>query len=394
MTLSSLDEHLTSSHLYPDLVRVIYRYNIPQCSPQTFASVLGRQGFRAEPRCYGMRRNICFGESSIPTSIVARRARETIGFTVPINVLSLLHREETRDFGEERSSEAENWLHPGAFEDSEAIWQRLYQQIIEHETHMEELANEVAQGITPAGSATLQDMRVNSIELCADFGTLHPHAVMRAIAPRFKERFNRVRFQRYGELASARWYGELYHDCNYIRGYLWAGVDFKLYEKTNRRVRLEVEYTGKALARRLAPVSLVDGREIGPLRDFLACHCLPHMNDILARAQTATEDHRSVYQLLSCVAPLFRRSEELECLLRALALNSRITSQTLPYRRLAQLRRAGVLVSTSHGVYGIAPEYEVAFRILRSADAFWQRRLARSAEAAEPGDTDLLEAAE
>jgi hypothetical protein len=396
MTLSRIDEHLTPSHLYPDHVRVIYRYNIPQCTPQTFASVLGSQGFRRESRFHGMKGTFRLGENPVPISIVARRARDTIGFTVPINVLSLLHREEIRDFGEERSSGTENWLHPDAFEDSGPIWQRLYQQIIEHETHMEELANEVAQGITPAGFATLQDMRVNSIELCADFGTLNPHAVMRMMAPRFKERFNRVRFQRYGELASARWYGELYHDCNSIRGFLWAGVDFKLYEKSNRRVRLEVEYTRDALSRRFAPVSLIDGREIGPLRDFLADHCLPHMNDILARARTATEDHCSVYQLVSRVAPIFSRSdpEELEGLLRALTLDRRITSQTLPYRKLAQLRRAGVLASMSHGLYGIAPEYEVAFRILRSADTIWQRRIVRAAEAAEPEDTDLLEAAE
>jgi hypothetical protein len=45
---------------------------------------------------------------------------------------------------------------------------------------------------------------MNRIELCADFGTQNPHAVMRMLAPRFKERFSRVRFERYSELGSAR----------------------------------------------------------------------------------------------------------------------------------------------------------------------------------------------
>jgi hypothetical protein len=132
------------------------------------------------------------------------------------------------------------------------------------------------------------------------------------------------------------------------------------------------------------------------LRNFLAGHRLTRLNDILARAQTATEDRRSVYQLVSRVAPIFSRSgpEELEGLLRTVTLDHRITSQTLPYRKLAQLRRAGVLVSTNHGVYGIAPEYEVAFRILRSADAVWQRTLARATEATEEVDLVWSEAAE
>jgi hypothetical protein len=98
----------------------------------------------------------------------------------------------------------------------------------------------------------------------------------------------------------------------------------------------------------------MDGLEIAPLRNMLSQHCLPHMNDVLERAQAMTEDHRSVYELLSRVARLFSRSEpeELERVFRALTLDRRITSQMLPYRKLAQLRRAGILVSTNHGVYG------------------------------------------
>ncbi len=396
MTLSNLSQHLTTAHLYPDHVVIIYRYNIPQCPQQTFARVLGGYGFRPENRFHGMRATLDLWDRSHPFTVVARRAGPTVGFTVHINVLSQLHRSETRDFGEEQSSGRDNWLHPDAFEDSELVWQRLYQQIIEHETHMDQLANEIAAAASPPGIATLQDMRVNRIELCADFGTRNPHAVLRTMLPRFKERFSRVRFQRYGELASARWYGELHHDCNSIRGFLSGGVSFKLYEKTNQRVRLEVEYTREALARRSAPVSLMDGGEIAPLRYFLGEHCLPEMNDILERARANPADHWSVYQVLSRVAPLFSRGdpEELERLLRALALDCRITTQTLPYRKLAQLRRAGVLVSTNHGVYGIAPECENAFRILRSADAIWQRRLVRVAEAVEPEDAELREAAE
>jgi hypothetical protein len=397
MTLSSLNECLTPDHLYPDRVVIMYRYNIPPCSQQTFAAVLSGYGFRTSRRFHGMHANLDLGEGSNPVMVAVSRAGPTVGFSVPINVLTLLHQSETRDFGDEFcSSGAENWLHPDAFENSDPVWQRLYGQVIEHETQMEQLANEIASAANPAGIATLQHMRVNSIEVCADFAARDPHAVLRTMLPRFKERFSRVRFQRYGELASARWYGELYHDCNSIRGYRSAGISVKLYEKTNRRIRIEVEYERAVLSRLQAPINLVTEDEIGPLRQFLSQRCLPEMNHILERARAIPIDHWSVFRLISCVAPLFSRNEpeELERLLRALTLNCRITSQTLPYRKLAQLRRAGVLVSTGWGLYGIAPECQNALRILRSADVVCQRTLARAAEAAASEDAELPEAAE
>ena len=395
MSLPRLDEHLTRGNLYPDHVVIIYRHNIPPCASQTFATALGILGFHRDPRHHGMRGTFNLGENPVPVMLVARRPGPTIGFTVHINVLSLLHRSETRDFGEERSH-ADNWLHPAAVEDSEPVWQLLYQQIIEHEIYMAELANQVAEGIVPGGTASVQHIRVNRIELCADLGTQNPHAVMRMLAPRFKERFNRVRFERYSELGSARWSGELYHDCNLIRGFLSAAVSFKLYETTNRRVRLEVEYTRDGLTHQYRFRMRWMGRKSLRCGISWPSNCLPPMNDILARAQTTINEHFSVYQLLSQVAPLFSRSEpeELERIFRALTLDYRITSQTLPYRKLAQLRDIGVLVSTNRGVYGIAPAYIVAFRVLRFTDTISQRNIARAAVAAEATDLEWPEAAE
>ena len=45
------------------------------------------------------------------------------------------------------------------------------------------------------------------------------------------------------------------------------------------------------------------------------------------------------------------RRAELETLIGAVTRDHRLTTQTLPYRKLAQLRRAGVLVSTNRGIY-------------------------------------------
>ena len=144
--------------------------------------------------------------------------------------------------------------------------------------------------------------------------------------------------------------------------------------KTNRRLRLEVEYTREGLSRvrlptdapqirppgvqlvsetnRRAPVTL-DAHELVPLWHFLAAHCLPQMNAILQRTRIVPTYHWTPEHLLSVIAPVFSRSSraELETLIGAVTRDHRLTTQTLPYRKLAQLRRAGVLVSTNRGIY-------------------------------------------
>src|SRR5204863_2911968 len=184
---------------------------------------------------------------------------------------------------------------------------------------------------------SLRDQRVSSIEICADIETDRPDADFRRLLPWFKERFCRVRFQGYN---TAVWYGELWHDCNSVRGYLSTGVSFKLYVKTNRRLRLEVEYTREGLSRvrlptdapqirppgvqlpseanRRAPVTL-DAHELVPLWHFLAAHCLPQMNAILQRARIVPTYHWTPEHLLSVIAPVFSHSSraELETLIGA-----------------------------------------------------------------------------
>jgi hypothetical protein len=101
---------------------------------------------------------------------------------------------------------------------------------------------------------------------------------------------------------------------------------------------------------------------------------------MLQRAPAVSTNDRSVYQLFAAVAPIFSRSqpEELELLLRSTTLDHRVTAQMLRYRKLAQLRRARVLVRTNRGIYGIAPEYALAFRCLHTVDALWQAAIARA----------------
>ena len=93
------------------------------------------------------------------------------------------------------------------------------------------------------------------------------------------------------------------------------------------------------------------------------------------------------------IAPVFSRSSraELETLIGAVTRDHRLTTQTLPYRKLAQLRRAGVLVSTNRGIYAVAPECEIAFGALAHGFLLGHRRIAR-AEQSIPAEGDTEDA--
>jgi len=58
----------------------------------------------------------------------------------------------------------------------------------------------------------------------------------------------------------------------------------------------------------------------------------------------------------------------------------------VPYRKLKELRRAGVLIHTNRGIYGIAPEFDLAFRCLCTVDRLWQVAVERAGAGEEEGD--------
>jgi hypothetical protein len=402
MTLAQLNQDLTADQLYPDLAHMLHWYTIPSLRTQTFADAMRDLGFRHNQRAGGMLGAIDIPQSGDPEGnprripVVITRIRDSVGLKFPVNVLRILHAEETRDFGEERSTTGTNWLHPDAFDDSGPVWARLYEETVAIALHIDQLADNIAARMRPAGVAVLRDQRVNTIEICADFEAENPRAVFRRFLPRFKERYRRVQFLGYGRGTRARWTGELFHDCNLIRGYLSEGISFKIYVKTNRRIRLEIEYKRDGLSRvrgssteQRAPVA-VDADELQGLWHFLAEHCLPEMNDLLQRARPIPAAYWDLERLLTAVAPIICRwsRAELQSLATALMHDNRITTRTLPSRKLARLRRSGVLTNTRHGVYAVAPECQIAFRSLLSASLLCQRGIARAqSAAAEPADS-------
>lgn len=132
-----------------------------------------------------------------------------------------------------------------------------------------------------------------------DFRTNSPHATYRVLLPEFTRRYSVVRYLDYDENRTASRYAELNHDTDSMRGFAGRGISYKVYAKTNRRVRLEVEYKRAGLEAIGAPISLIQGDELWTLRNFLSANCLPEMNAISQSNRSCAHNNWSVHHLIA-----------------------------------------------------------------------------------------------
>jgi hypothetical protein len=274
--------------------------------------------------------------------------------------------------------------------------------LYERATLLEPQLNEIACSMVTqgpfAGYAPFLGRKLIAAELCADFSTPYPHFHLRVLARRLREQFTAVKSTNYGP--TAKGYAELLHDANIIHGYNVAGQIFKIYEKTNNRLRLEFASAGSGLksfsslsAEQRQEIAETDGRacpsdprEFRDEEEFVALfgrlitRALPHFNAVRGNTPEP-DDHGSVFELISQVAGVLSRHTptELERMSRVLTLEGRLTSRTLTWASLQRLVRAGVLQQSVPGIYAPTPRYRRVLRMLRIVDGRWQGSLRRDA---------------
>lgn len=320
-----------------------------------------------------------------PVDVTATRlgSHGPVIFTAAFNALSEMHRSRS-DYGSERAyGGVDNWLHP---DDVTGDHYPLLTRVHEHISALEPSLYDIA--YDAFGAVSLDDIQAAKLELCVDLAAADPHFAMRRLAPAFKRQFQRVRFVRYR--SSALGYGELHHDANLIRGYRGVGEQYKLYEKTNQRIRLECELDRQALFRitrsqrsHVTP-DCAHGerisRSIANEGDFIALvqhlteAVLPELNALLQADVSGADEHGSVFELIARVASLVRRDGAvvLQSILQTLGREGRLTSRSLSWAALNRLCRANVLERRTRGVYVPTARYRAALRILRFADNRWQ----------------------
>ena len=388
MPLPRANTRLSVSDIYPDRVDVAFTYRtVGIASWVDFRSVMGQAGFSRIPAKLGFRGTLCDEVFNSPTSVTASFNPHVplMYFQVPFNPLSDFHAMRN-DYTDEAGFRlpADNWLHPDEVTDN------ICARLLHHLTERIQALETAIWNIDPLNNGNihlrLSAIRVSSLELCVDIGTCYPHFFLQRHASRFRERFSHVTALFYG---SARSYTDLLRNSNLLRAFRVAGEEYKMYEKTTRRVRLECALNTSALDR-LLPTRVIGqldpftiGRrtrifDVDDLFPILAAAVLPHFNAIILRTTNDIEECGSPLEFISRLNALVRWNVHTwEQVYEALIVNNRITSSSniLDGHTLRRLVDAGLLERSVRGIYVEAPRYRAALRVLRETDERWRRRL-------------------
>jgi hypothetical protein len=382
MPLPSTSTVIGPQHIYPDRVLISFSYRTTNIIyPSVFNSILRQREFSSYPAVSRTFRDERFNTPVKVTAYFQRHRTPTAIFTAHLNALTDFH-DQQADYGDEvtraylephhRGERELNWLHPDQVTDgiAEQLIAHLWERAMIVEAQIQDVAHSLVRGGPFDGCASLSSMKVCLVELCADFRTFDPHFCLQRIAPRFRERFNRVLGNQYG--SSARGYTDLLGDANLIRGYRTKGEFYKGYEKTNRRLRLECTKTTDALSQYPSGRAIQDEGDFHTMFNDMRAGVAQEFNHVLRDEHPDFDSHGSVAEALSLINPILRRHEpaEVERVYQALIRYGRLTPAVLSGAALQRLQNAGLLENSARGIYVVAPRYRLAFRTSR----IWDRR--------------------
>ena len=384
---------LTTSSLYPDLIKVSCRYRLTTpIARWQFTTLLRENGFRPINGGRQLRGPVEFSPLGKPLSIVVSPPGRDVHVTVTVDLdpLRFFHAvgrgprfgtavpdaAVQRDFGDERSTDGKvNWLHPddvGLDNGWLLDWCDEAMTGIFNQVYL--FLDGLLSRLDGEPGLSLVGMGVRSIQVTADLSAADPGAVVRNHERPFRQMFCNVETNDYGETAAS--YETRAGGTRMLHGFRAAGERYKIYNKTNRRFRLECVLDRRALRRLGIRGTLIDGprgRAVTSFGDWFercAGVVLPHLNALLAELHGTLTDQRAPMELQYDVAHYVRRRavglEILRCLVRDGGVPSRID-----HRAVARLREAGVLRLTARGINAVGESYVAALEVLRQDEDSW-----------------------
>lgn len=379
MSLPSTNSTVMACQLYPDSLTLNFRYRIPHAPFATIARVLRQsRGFRS-PR---NRRRVAgtlsvrfpflpAGEEQRITVRVTRpQASAPLCIYVTLNALTALHRGRSDYAGERGRNGRVNWLHPDDVEaDNTYVAEALAAMIAAVESVLSDFAHELARDLPGTGFATLEGVTVQELEVAVDMGADDPHALVRRWQPIIRRQFSHSIVNVYG--GSAESYIETDGDQLLVSGFAGPDERVKLYEKTNRRVRLEVVIGSRAFRRlglnRTLPID--DGFGFISFFEAAATRVLPHFRSLLTGSSSLHSlpaDHSPI-DFVANICTRTRDTAHAADLIRVLCRNGQVPS-TFNRRLIRYLSEDGVLERVARGRYAVTHTYQRGLAIWRHVD--------------------------
>lgn len=375
MTLLDVNERVDAVSIYPDRVQIALHYEISTSAIHTTSYLREQCGFRRVPRRASVHGRYECPTLGAPIRLEVSQGRSgALWLKASFNPLCIIHDERDDYDGERGVACARNWLHPSAIEsDNSWVWMRAHEMVNAIRDDLDLLIARIA-GAAFRGRYGFVSMHINLIEAVIDIAADDPGALVHRLGATVRSQY-RQHVER-GYRQSAVGYQRLDGDVLMIEGYAREGMRFKVYPKTNRRVRLECQLSASGLRSLGLPRSLHEYEDEGFLAFFarLADIVLPEFREILATESHVPADQASPLELMAELGRAVRDAATLHEVLSALVRNGRITRDLGRRGLAAHLMRAGIVDRVSgqrQGLYRPSRRFRSAIEVLSEVDGAW-----------------------
>lgn len=305
-------------------VRVVLTPNIMMeriYGARSFLGFIGTQrklmGYISDPR----------GGNPYRISISRPRRNEPFNVLVDVGALARIRNNALDYAGERGASGSVNWLHPNQVRNSEALWWDIDEQIsnvveaireffISHRVFLD--VNDVALG----------RITYSQIEACVDMAAERTGQAVAAMTDGFIRRFRHVDQRRYATRnAQSVSMTDINCDRLMVTGYGRKDERIKMYEKTNRRIRLEISFGNTKAMRRVSHEIEWHPLEVPFPHFFLdyARYAATQFNSVLSGVPLRVGQNPTAVDLLFHLAAATNGSlEEARSILNALMYHGRI----------------------------------------------------------------------
>lgn len=391
MVLPTINNRVHNHTVYPDRITINYQYNITSIT--SFYDLL--PVFKAVgnltrvPRKPAVRGRLPFNELGHELEVYVSRPTRfaPLSISVYLNPLAYIHSLETHEVEDEVDEWGRNgwtnWIAAHEIEtDNRWIWRTAGELTFRAETVTERLAQDIARAI--GASAALQNITIQGVEVALDIAADDPGDLVRRFELVFQERFSRPTTHNYTPASSV---SEIDGDSFMLSGFARNGERYKVYEKTNRRIRLECQLDANRVTNilRRQPKSGEDNQSPGSrsiaggedefhqkfsqLTEYVA----PVFDEMLSEIRQDAPAGGSPIEFLANVCSTIRRAAVARDLIRILVRNGRVRSSFDHYvtRRLVN---RDILHRPVRGNCVVVPRYRAAIHTLREADINWRDR--------------------
>ncbi|MBP7065503.1 hypothetical protein [Ferrovibrio sp.] len=358
---------ISPSELYPDAISVRLQYAVSfRTTRDELSLLLHDYGFRRTRGIRGLAIRLPVLGQEIHVALSRANPFSPISVSLRLNSLKKLHAESSRPQVEAAYDNSTNWLHhlepnPGLRLVCQSASEMLQAANLRVLDILRSLSQSLGGDLHPP---QLLRAKIDEAEVAVDFVPPDLEASFDALSTAITRNFDHALSLKYGSTASS--YAGSSSKTTFVHAYRRAGERYKVYLKTNRRIRLESHLTNQALKNaglRRHVLNLDLYETYLPIAQYVA----DHFNYILDEATATDLSYASPIEFLSAVGMRFRSREAFQNVVSTLVRSGHLHT-SINRAAVEKLVEDGILTRGSvRGIRPLARRYHMARETLREA---------------------------